>query len=932
MKSDIQSDAVSSSDVRVAEQNRLVSVREEGTLWKKWGPYLSERQWGTVREDYSQGGDAWNYFTHDQARSRAYRWGEDGLAGISDDKQRLCFALALWNGKDPILKERLFGLTNSEGNHGEDVKEYYFYLDSTPTHSYMKYLYKYPQAAYPYEDLVATNRRRSKNELEYELLDTGVFKEDRYFDVFVEYAKEGPEDILVRITVANRGPDAAELHVLPTLWFRNDWAPWIAELSRASKKPVLRQIAAAAGTSAVAATHPLLGEFIFCCEGEVPLLFTENETNNERLFPGQRNPSPYVKDGINDYFVRGNRAAVNPEKQGTKVAAHYRLMLGPRKSNTVQLRLTRQTEVAKSAKTKTVASSFGTEFDKILAARLQEADDFYRSVTPPSVSPEAAAVMRQAIAGMLWSKQFYFFNADDWLEEHHAHPLHPGSQEFRNRDWFHMLNEDIVSMPDKWEYPWYAAWDLAFHSLPLGIVDPDFAREQLKLMLRGVYQHPNGQMPAYEWNFSDVNPPVHAFAALFLYKTERASHGKADIDFLRMTFEKLLLNYTWWVNRKDRFGKNVFEGGFLGLDNIGVFDRSAPLPTGGHLEQADGTAWMALFTQNMLELAFELTLHDRTYEDMVTKFVEHFLYIAAGMNRPGPDSMWDEEDGFYYDVLRFPDGSATRLKVRSMVGLLPLCATTIMEAAARERVPGVLAQILARVRRMPELRNTIHPTGPGHFGVQDRGIFALVNPERLRRILTRMLDENEFLSPYGIRSLSKFHQHHPYVIHVQGQEYRVDYLPAESNTGMFGGNSNWRGPIWMPVNALIIRALLNYYLYYGDNFKIECPTGSGKLMNLFEVSQEIANRLSRIFLRDEHGRRPVYGGTEKFQNDPFWRDHILFYEYFHGDNGAGLGASHQTGWTGLVAKIIQLYGILDAKRALEVGTVAAFAKNTRAAA
>jgi len=909
-----------------AEQQRLNDAQQEKFPWKKWGPYLSERQWGTVREDYSENGDAWNFFAHDHARSRAYRWGEDGIAGIADDKLHLCFALALWNGKDPILKERLFGLTNSEGNHGEDVKEYYFYLDSTPTHSYMKYLYKYPQAAYPYADLVETNRRRSKDEMEYELLDTGVFKEDRYFDVFVEYAKDGPEDILVRITAANRGPEAAELHLLPTLWFRNDWSSWIAESNRAPKKPNLRQIEAAAGTSAVAATHPLLGELILSCEGEVPLLFTENETNHERLFPGQKNESPYVKDGINDCVVQGNQGAVNPGKQGTKVGAHYGLMVGPRQSSTVRLRLTSQANVAKS-----IASSFGMDFDQILTARLQEADDFYRSVTPPSVSPDAAKVMRQALAGMLWSKQFFFFDGDNWLDEHHSNPLHTGYRNSRNSEWFHMLNQDIISMPDKWEYPWYAAWDLAFHTLPLAIVDPDFAKEQMELMLRAVYLHPNGQMPAYEWNFSDVNPPVHAFATLFLHKTEQALHGKTDLNFLRTTFRKLLLNYTWWVNRKDRFGKNVFEGGFLGLDNIGVFDRSAPLPTGGHLEQADGTAWMALFTQNMLELAFELTLDDPTYEDMVTKFMEHFLYIAAAMNRPGQDGMWDEEDGFYYDVLRLPDGSATRLKVRSMVGLLPLCATTVVEASARERTPQATARLFERWRRMPELRKTIHPTGPGHFGVAERGIMALVNPERLRRILTKVLDENEFLSPYGIRSLSKFHEQHPYVLQVQGQEYRVDYLPAESNTGMFGGNSNWRGPVWMPANALIIRALLNFYLYYGDNFKIECPTGSGKLMNLFEVSKEISDRLTRIFLRDEQGRRPVYGGTEKFQSDPFWRDNIYFFEYFHGDSGAGLGASHQTGWTGLVAKCIELYGFLDPKRILEVGRQAAFKKKIHAA-
>ena len=906
------------------EESRLQEARNGTLNWKKWGPYLSERQWGTVREDYSEGGDAWNFFTHDQARSRAYRWGEDGIAGISDDKQHLCFALALWNGKDPILKERLFGLTNSEGNHGEDVKEYYFYLDSTPTHSYMKYLYKYPQAAFPYLDLVETNRRRSKDEMEYELLDTGIFQEDRYFDIFVEYAKDGPEDILVRISAANRGPEAAELHLLPTLWFRNDWSSWIAESNRAAEKPTLRQIAATAGTTAVASAHPLLGDFILSCEGEVPLLFTENETNHERLFPGQKNESPHVKDGINDCVVQGKQAVVNSEKKGTKVAAHYQVNVGAGQTEVIRLRLSSSDQKGKP---------FGKQFDEVFADRLREADEFYKSVTPPSVSEDAAKVMRQAIAGMLWSKQFFFFDGDNWLDEHHSNPLHTGYRSSRNSEWYHMLNQDIISMPDKWEYPWYAAWDLAFHTLPLSIVDPDFAKEQMQLMLRASYLHPNGQMPAYEWNFSDVNPPVHAFATLFLHRTEQALRGETDVEFLKLAFNKLLLNFTWWVNRKDRFGKNVFEGGFLGLDNIGIFDRSAPLPTGGHLEQADGTAWMALFSQNMLELAFELTTaHDPTYEAMIIKFVEHFCFIASGMNRPDQYGMWDEEDGFYYDLLRLPDGSATRLKVRSMVGLLPLCATTVVEKWQRERAPSAMAWFLERARRMPELLKTIHPTGPGHFGVAERGILALVNPERLRRILTKMLDENEFLSPFGIRSLSKFHEQHPYVFNVGGQEYRVDYLPAESNTGMFGGNSNWRGPIWMPVNALIIRALQNFYLYYGDNFKIECPTGSGRMMNLFEVSKEIADRLTRIFLHDEQGRRPVYGGTEKFQSDPHWRDHILFYEYFHGDNGAGLGASHQTGWTGLVAKAIQLYGLLDSKRALEVGKQAGFTQGAQAKA
>jgi hypothetical protein len=904
------------------EKARLKDARENKSPWKKWGPYLSDRQWGTVREDYSDNGDAWNFFTHDQARSRAYRWGEDGIAGISDDKQRICFALGLWNGKDAILKERYFGLTNSQGNHGEDVKEYYFYLDSTPTHSYMKCLYKYPQAAYPYNDLVQTNGQRTRQEMEYELLDTGIFNDNRYFDVFIEYAKAGPEDILVKITAINRGPEKAELHLLPTLWFRNDWSPWIAEANRAVSKPSLRQTSTTAKMSTVTASHTTMGNFIFSCEGSVPLLFTENETNHKKLFPDQQNESPYVKDGINDFVVQGNQDAVNPGKEGTKVAAHYKLSVAAGKAATIRVRLTNSSQ-------RLTGETFGKQFEDVFEERMTEANEFYKSVTPPSVNEDKANVMRQAIAGMLWSKQYFFFDGNSWLNEHNSNPLHTGYRNSRNSEWYHMFNEDIISMPDKWEYPWYAAWDLAFHTLPLLIVDPDFAKDQMRLMLRNRYLHPNGQMPAYEWNFSDVNPPVHAFATLFLHRSEMGLTGEADNEFLKLTFNKLLLNFTWWTNRKDRFGKNVFEGGFLGLDNIGVFDRSAPLPTGGHLEQADGTAWMALFSQNMLELAIELASHDQSYEEMVVKFIDHFAYIASAMNRPGPDGMWDEEDGFYYDLLRLPDGSATRLKVRSLVGLLPLCATTVIEKEQRDTVPLAMAAVQDRLRRMPHLMNTIHPTGPNHLGEAERGILALINPDRLRRILTKMLDENEFMGPYGIRSISKFHEQNPYVLHVEGQEYRVDYLPAESDTGMFGGNSNWRGPIWFPMNTLIIRALQNFYLYHGDNFKIECPTGSGKLMNLFEVSNEIANRLTSIFTRDEHGRRPVFGGSEKFQTDPHWRDNILFYEYFHGDNGAGLGASHQTGWSGVIAKIIHLYGSLDQTHALKVGKKAAFDQGTK---
>jgi hypothetical protein len=894
-----------------AEHQRLADARDRGVPWRKWGPYLSERQWGTVREDYSGSGDAWNYFTHDQARSRAYHWGEDGLAGFSDDRQRLCFALALWNGKDPILKERLFGLSNAEGNHGEDVKEYYFYLDSTPTHSYMKWLYKYPQAAYPYDELVLTNRNRTRAKLEYELMDTGVFEGDRYFDVCVEYAKGGPEDIVIRISAANRGPDAAMLHVLPTLWFRNTWTWWPD-----SARPILRRVSASGAVSVVAASHAELGDRWLYVQGHATLLFTENDTNTRRI-SGTPNAGPYVKDALDSYVVHGERGAVNPAAIGTKVAAHHSMMVPARTSAVFRLRLT---DLAPGQ----LPDPFG-DFASTLEARQQEADDFYRSITPATASEDTARVVRQALAGMLWSKQYYFFDAERWLEEHGADRFAHHPRPVRNREWGHMVNHHVISMPDKWEYPWYAAWDLAFHAIALAGVDVDFAKQQLNLLLRETYLHPSGQIPAYEWNFGDANPPVHAWASIFVYRTEQALRGQGDVAFLKRVFGKLLMNFTWWVNRKDRFGKNVFEGGFLGLDNIGVFDRSAPLPTGGHLEQADGTAWMALFCQNMLEIAAEIAGSDPAYEDLAAKFADHVLWIAAAMNGVGHSGMWDEQDGFYYDVLRLPDGHASRLKVRSMVGLLPLCATTVIEPWMRERVPVVTESFQERLRRMPELRESLHPTGPGRMGHGDRGIVALVNPARLRRLLAYLLDENEFLSPYGIRSLSRWHEKHPYVFCVGDDEYRVTYLPAESDIAMFGGNSNWRGPIWFPVNALLIRALLQFYAFYGDTLKVECPTGSGHLMNLFEVAREITNRLTRIFLRDERGRRPVYGGTEKFQTDPHWRDHLLFYEYFHGENGAGLGASHQTGWTGLVAPLLQLFGHLDGPTLLEVGRAAAFA-------
>jgi hypothetical protein len=885
-----------------AEAVRLRETRTGKIPWKKWGPYLSERQWGTVREDYSENGNAWDYFTHDQARSRAYHWGEDGLAGISDDHQLLCFSVALWNGKDPILKERLFGLTNSEGNHGEDVKEYYFYLDSTPTHSYMKYLYKYPQTKYPYGDLIETTKRRGRNDTEYELMETGVFDEDRYFDVFVEYAKCAAEDLLVQIRVVNRGPEPSTIHLLPSLWFRNTWTWWSG-----TTKPSLKQLRNEDGWKVIAASHAQLGERYLYCEGDVPLLFTENDTNNERIF-GTPNQSPYVKDGINNYVVDGNQSAVNPEKAGTKSAADYQLTVGGGRTTTIGLRLTDLAPHAIGDPFKNFAATFKT--------RLREANAFYKSITPERAGDDEALVMRQALAGMLWTKQYYFFDVHKWLEEHGVDPIKHSGRFLRNREWFHMVNQHVISMPDKWEYPWYAAWDLAFHTIALSAVDTDFAKEQLNLMLNEFFLHPTGQIPAYEWNFSDVNPPVHAWASIFLYRTEQTLHGKGDIEFLKRSFPKLMLNFSWWVNRKDPFGQNLFEGGFLGLDNIGIFDRSSPLPTGGSLQQADGTAWVCIFAQNMLEIALELTAHDPHYEDMALKFAEHFLWIAVALNQVGDGGMWDEEDGFYYDVLRLPDGSAKRLKVRSMVGLLPLCATTVTEKWQRERAPRAAKILQERAQRMPELRDSIHATGPGHWGVADRGIFALVNEDRLRRILTRMLDEKEFLSPYGVRALSRYHEEHPYIVQVDGQEYRVKYVPAESDSGMFGGNSNWRGPVWMPMNVLLIRALLQFYFYYGDNFKIECPTGSGNLMNLFEVAREISDRLTRIFLRDESGRRPVFGDTEKFQTDPQWKDYILFNEYFHGDNGAGLGASHQTGWTGLVAKLIEIFGRVDTQQLL----------------
>ena len=901
-----------------AEHDRLNETLKQKTPWKKWGPYLSERQWGTVREDYSEGGNAWDYFSHDQARSRAYRWGEDGLAGISDDQQRLCFALALWNGKDAILKERLFGLTNSESNHGEDVKEYYFYLDSTPTHSYMKYLYKYPQAAFPYEDLVNTSHRRCRKEMEYELLDTGVFNANRYFDVFVEYAKQSPEDLLIQISIHNRGPESADLHVLPTLWFRNEWS-WQGDAER----PTLRDVSTTPAQRVVEVMDPKLGKFHFYGEGDVPLLFTENETNTQRIF-GVPNRTPYVKDSIDSYIVKGQMDAVNPGKTGSKVAAQYRVTVKPGECEIVRLRLRCDATAASSKGPGDTSASFGKQFEEVFQARRKEADEFYGSVIPKSLNADQTNVMRQALAGMMWSKQFYHYDVDQWLSERGSDPFKANRKVGpRNDGWHHMYNGDVISMPDKWEYPWYAAWDLAFHVIALTLVDPDFGKQQLKLMLRERYMHPNGQMPAYEWNFGDVNPPVHAWSAIFTYRLEKAQKGEGDRDWLKSCFQKLLLNFTWWLNRKDPSGRNVFEGGFLGLDNIGVFDRSAPLPTGGHLEQADGTAWMALFSQNMLEIACELALTDPEYAEMAIKFMEHFLWIASSLGHLGGGvGMWDEEDGFYYDVLRLPNGQAERLKVRSMVGLLPLCAATMFDGELIRKYPELQERMQHFLNARPELREAIHD--PGKLGVHGRKLASILDETKLRRVLSKMLDEREFLSEFGIRALSRYHADHPYVTHVGGQEFRVDYLPAESDTGMFGGNSNWRGPIWMPVNALIIRALMQYYSYYGNDFTVECPTGSGRQMNLYQIAEEISRRLANIFLKDKDGHRPVFGGTQKFQEDPHWRDNLQFFEYFHGDNGAGLGANHQTGWTGVIARTMHVFATMKPEGLLEGGKSAYF--------
>jgi len=907
--------------LQTIEDRRLEEARTRKNHWKRWGPYLSERQWGTVREDYSENGTAWEYFPHDHARSRTYRWGEDGIAGISDRHQYICFGLAMWNGKDPILKERLFGLTGNQGNHGEDVKECYFYLDSTPTHTYMRMLYKYPHAAYPYQYLLDENNRRTRKDPEFELVDTGIFAEHRYFDVFTEYAKADVEDMLIKITAVNRGPEPATLHLLPSLWFRNTWS-W----GKDPRKPIIRKTNSVPGGLCAEVQHWQYGKRWLLCEGQPELLFTENETNFAKLF-NSKNASPYVKDAFHEYLIGGKKAAVNPALTGTKMAACYMMTLGPGESKTIKMRLTDLEPLGEldsnSGAVGTTASpghgdrpegvpaanDFSEGYDGVFAARQKEADDFFASRMPKQLSPDAKNVMRQSLSGMLISKQFYHYDVLTWLEGDPAGPPPPPQRwEGRNKNWTHLYNDDVISMPDKWEYPWYAAWDLAFHCIPLALVDPDFAKEQLILLVREWYMNPNGQLPAYEWAFGDVNPPVHAWAAWRVYKIERRVRGVADRGFLEKVFHKLLLNFTWWVNRKDPDGMNIFQGGFLGLDNIGVFDRSAPLPTGGHLEQSDGTSWMAMFCLNMLAIALELAKEDPAYEDVASKFFEHFVNIARAMNDVGKKgiSLWDDEDGFFYDVLQLPNGEEHFMKIRSMVGLIPLFAVETLEPEVIDRLPGFKRRMQWFIDNHTGLPAHLESTQRSARGV--RRLLSLVNRKQLTRVLTRMLDENEFFSQHGVRALSRYHKDHPYEVQVDGHISRVEYEPAESATGIFGGNSNWRGPVWFPVNYLLVESLQKFHHYYGSDFKVECPTGSKNEDDLWQVSAEISRRLVHIFLRGPDGRRAVAGGEELYQSDPYWKDLLQFYEYFHADNGAGIGANHQTGWTGLVAKLLEQSG------------------------
>ncbi|MBX3061334.1 MAG: glucosidase [Anaerolineae bacterium] len=858
--------------------------------WLHWGPYLSERAWGTVREDYSADGNAWSYLPHDHARSRAYRWNEDGLGGICDEHQHLCFALALWNGRDAILKERLFGLTGPEGNHGEDVKEYYYYLDSTPTHSYMQMLYKYPQAAFPYTQLIVENQRRSKDVTEFELLDTGIFDEDRYFDVFIEYAKVAPDDTLIQIRAINRGATTSALHLLPTLWFRNTWS-W----GRDNTDPHLH----IANDENIQAHHPSLGSYSLYCAAPDELLFAENNTNTQRLY-GVASSPPYFKDAFHEYIINGHRDAVNPLQKGTKAAAHFYREIAAGETAVFRLRLRKGVHIDE------VSLSPFANFDQLFAERRREADEFYAALQPANLSDDLRNIQRQAFAGLLWTKQFYHYDVQQWLEGDPAQPPPPPQRKNgRNREWTHVNNADILSMPDAWEYPWFAAWDLAFHCIPLALIDVEFAKSQLILLLREWYQHPNGQIPAYEWSFSDVNPPVFAWAALRIYQLDQEYYGNKDTLFLERVFHKLLLNFTWWVNRKDSEGKNIFQGGFLGLDNIGVFDRSAPLPQGGHIEQSDGTSWMAMFCLNMMAIALELARTDVAYEDIATKFFEHYMYIAGAMNNIGGDgiALWDETDEFFYDVLNKPDSTRIPLRIRSLIGLIPLLAVEVVEPELLNQLPDFKARLEWFLANRPELAGLTSRWKVAGEG--ERHLFAVTRGHRMKRLLKRALDSDEFLSDYGIRSISKYHLTHPYVLHIDNNDYVVNYEPAESRSGLFGGNSNWRGPVWFPINYLLIESLHKFQNYYSDDFLVECPTASGQHVSLSAIANELSTRLIRLFERDDQGRRAIFGSTERFQRDPHWRDYLLFYEYFHGDNGAGLGASHQTGWTGLIATLIQ---------------------------
>lgn len=875
------------------EGKRLIEARTGGAAWRLWGPYLSERQWGTVREDYSADGHAWEYFPHDHARSRTYRWGEDGLAGICDDKQRLCFALGLWNGKDAIIKERLFGLSGPEGNHGEDVKEYYFYVDNVPTHAYMKHLYKYPQGAFPYEDLVATNKARNRLQPEYELLDTGIFNDDRYFDVFTEYAKNSPDDLLIRFTIVNRSAENAELTLLPTLWFRNTWQ-WNVGLP----KPSL-QLIQQGEMKIVSASHVELGAYFLYCENPDKILFTENETNNERIF-NVPNGSPYVKDSINDYAIHGRQEGVNPRNQGTKASALYHLHFGPNETRVVNLRLSHHENMAKP---------FGKDFHALFKKRQAEADEFYKQVTPYPLPEDMRNIQRQAFAGLLWNKQCYHYNVNTWLKgDPTAPPPAPERKKGRNCHWQYLDAYDVLSMPDKWEFPWFAAWDLSFHTITLAMIDPDFAKQQHLLLTREWYMSPDGQIPAYEWKFSDVNPPVQAWGAMRVYQIEKSMYGREDRAFLERVFQKLLLNFTWWINRKDAAGRNIFEGGFLGLDNIGAFDRSLAPPSGDYLEQPDATAWMGMYCINCLDIALELAEKDDVYEDIATKFFEHFVYIADAINavRGGKDGLWDDKEGFYYGVLTFSDGQILRLKEDNMTGIIPLFAVGTNDPSVTHKFPNYRARFQWFIKNRPERLH--HIADLTKRGVEERVLLAFTGSAKLLRVLEKIFDEEQFLSPYGVRSVSKRLKDHPFTIEFGGKQFRLDYEPAESTTGLFGGNSNWRGPIWVPLNFLLIESLQKFHYYYGDSIQVEYPAGSGKMANLWEASTDLSLRLIKIFLKDENGRRPVYGGIEKFQTDPYWRDYLLFHEYFNGDNGAGLGASNQTGWTSLIAKLIHQYG------------------------